>query len=95
MWYAFNNNILQCLCYEDPTHISYTCIQYLVLSSSECVWWKAWVIIHTAISTMLALVWSIQLVRTIHAEKDSLSLQAGEDSLYTTSMNPLQYEEGR
>eukprot|EP00090_Calanus_glacialis_P000377 TRINITY_DN10227_c0_g1_i1.p1 TRINITY_DN10227_c0_g1~~TRINITY_DN10227_c0_g1_i1.p1 ORF type:complete len:231 (-),score=65.03 TRINITY_DN10227_c0_g1_i1:72-680(-) len=62
---------------------------------SECVWWKAWVIIHTAISTMLALVWSIQLVRTIHAEKDSLSLQAGEDSLYTTSMNPLQYEEGR
>ena len=65
------------------------------MPSSECVWWKAWVIIHTAISTMLALVWSIQLVRTIHAEKDSLSLQAGEDSLYTTSMNPLQYEEGR
>ena len=44
---------------------------------------------------MLALVWSIQLVRTIHAERDSLNLQAGEDTQYSTSLNPLQYEEGR
>ena len=52
-------------------------------------------IIHTALSTMLALVWSIQLVRTIHAERDSMNLQVGEEGLYSTSMNPLQYEEGR
>ena len=44
---------------------------------------------------MLALVWSIQLVRTIHAERDSINLEAGEEGLYTISMNPLQYEEGR
>jgi hypothetical protein len=33
------------------------------------------VIIHTSVSTMLALIWSIQLLRTIHAERESLDLQ--------------------
>jgi hypothetical protein len=39
------------------------------------MWWKGWMIIHTAVSTMLALVWSIQLLRTIHSERESLHLQ--------------------
>ena len=67
---------------------------HLVLCT-ECVWWKAWVIIHTSLSIMLALVWSIQLVRTIHAERDSINLEAGEEGLYSISINPFQYEEGR
>lgn len=61
---------------------------------SDCLWWKSWVIIHTSVSTMLALIWSIQLLRTIHAERESLDLQAGEDSRLQ-DFNPLQYEEGR
>merc|ERR1712130_87118 len=62
---------------------------------SECTWWKSWVIIHTAVSTMLALIWSIQLVRTIHAERESLDLQAGEEYSRLGDLNPFQYEEGR
>lgn len=63
--------------------------------STDCTWWKGWVIIHTAISTLLALLWSIQLLRTIHAERESLDLQAGEEYSRLQDFNPFQYEEGR
>ncbi len=43
----------------------------LFLIISECTWWKGWVVIHTALSSLLALVWAIQLVRTLHAESES------------------------
>lgn len=62
---------------------------------SDCTWWKGWVIIHTSTSTMLALFWSIQLVRTIHAERDALDLQAGGVFYRLQDFNPFQYEEGR
>ena len=62
---------------------------------SDCTWWKGWVIIHTSTSTMLALFWSIQLVRPIHAERDSLDLQAGGMFYRLQDFNPFQYEEGR
>ena len=59
------------------------------------MWWKAQVVIYTAISTLLALFWSIQLIRTIQAETQSVNMQAGQDTMSLASVNPLQYEEGR
>ena len=53
-------------------------------------------VIHTSISILLAVIWFIQLIRTIHAEKESVNMQAGEDTGYFSSLvNPFQYEEGR
>ena len=63
---------------------------------SECTWWKGQVVIHTSICSLLALVWSIQLVRTVHSERESVNMQAGEEAGYLSSvLNPFQYEEGR
>ena len=64
--------------------------------SSESAWWKGQLVIHSSFSSLLALVWSIQLVRTIHAERETVNLQAGEETGYLSSfVNPFQYEEGR
>ena len=64
--------------------------------SAECTWWKSQVVIHTSISTLLAVIWFIQLLRTIHAEAETLNMQAGQDAGYFSSLvNPFQYEEGR
>ena len=63
---------------------------------TECTWWKGQVVIHTSISTLLAVIWFIQLLRTIHAEAETLNMQAGQDAGYFSSLvNPFQYEEGR
>lgn len=64
--------------------------------TSESAWWKGQLVIHSSFSSLLALVWSIQLVRTIHAERETVNLQAGEEAGYLSSLvNPFQYEEGR
>ena len=63
---------------------------------TECTWWKSQVVIHTSLSTLLAVIWFIQLLRTIHAEAETVNLQVGEEAGYFSSViNPFQYEEGR
>ena len=63
---------------------------------TECTWWKSQVVIHTSLSTLLAVIWFIQLLRTIHAEAETVNMQAGEEAGYFSSLvNPFQYEEGR
>merc|ERR1712038_629124 len=56
---------------------------------------KAQVVIFNSFSMLLALIWTIQLVRTIHAEAESVNLAAAEDTGYLATINPFQYEEGR
>ena len=58
-----------------------------MIHSSEHMWWKAQAVIYTSISILLALIWSIQLIRTIQAETEGQEFQG--------SVNPLKYEEGR
>ena len=66
------------------------------MSYSEHMWWKAQVVIYTSISMLLALIWSIQLVRTIHAEAETVNIRPGqEQGLLASSVNPFMYEEGR
>ena len=62
---------------------------------SGSVWWRSGVVIHTSMSIMLSLVWTIQLVRTIHAEREAMKVQVGDEIPKSSSINPLQYEEGR
>ena len=63
---------------------------------SESTWWKGQAVIHTSICSLLALVWTIQLVRTVHAERETVNMQAGQEAGYLSALpNPFQYEEGR
>ena len=67
-----------------------------ITALSESTWWKGQAVIHTSICSLLALVWTIQLVRTVHAERETVNMQAGEEAGYFSSLpNPFQYEEGR
>ena len=75
----------------------YLCrLSLIYLPLSESTWWKGQAVIHTSICSLLALVWTIQLVRTVHAERETVNMQAGEEAGYLSSLpNPFQYEEGR
>ena len=58
---------------------------------AECTWWKGQVVIHTSISTLLAVIWFIQLLRTIHAEAETLNMQAGQDAGYFSSLVGMEF----
>ena len=60
---------------------------------SEQVWWRAQAVIFNSMSLLLALVWSIQLIRTVHAESETADRGGLLRSLGL--FNPLEYEEGR
>ncbi|XP_023342064.1 transmembrane protein 220 [Eurytemora carolleeae] len=61
---------------------------------SACTWWKGWIIIHTSLSIILALLWFIQLIRTYHSEKENTFIQQ-TDGGSDFQFNPLDYEEGK
>ena len=61
----------------------------------EQVWWKAQAVIFNSMAMLLALVWTIQLVRTVHAEAESETVTISKGGLLRSFglVNPLEYEE--
>lgn len=64
---------------------------------SDQIWWKAQAVIFNSMALLLALVWSIQLVRTVHAEAESETVSISKGGIFRSFglVNPLEYEEGR